>query len=105
MRDSGNLAIESQRRQREDPMSEYMSQADRDRIEKYERVEQLRLLVEEIRAEERERKRKKAERKEAKRASSAEKKKEKRKNDDRKRKKHSRERSKAKSMKTHRSDR
>jgi uncharacterized Zn finger protein len=67
MRDSGNIAIESQRRSREDPMTEYMNKNDRDRLEKYERVEQLKLLVEEIRAEERDRKRRKEERKQAKR--------------------------------------
>lgn len=70
MWESGNLAIESQRRTREDPMAEYAAQKDRDRLEKYERVQQLKLLVEEIRSEERERKRLKHERKESRRSSS-----------------------------------
>lgn len=91
MRDCGNLAIESQRRTREDPMSEYMSQTDRDRMAKYERVEQLRLLVEEIRAEERERKRRKEERKAVKRKRSSSEEKSKRyfKDKDKKKRKHS----------------
>ncbi len=79
MWESGNLAIESQRRTREDPMADYAAQKDRDRLEKYERVEQLKILVEEIRAEERERKRLKHERKESRHSSSSAKEKSKRK--------------------------
>lgn len=63
MRQSGNLAVERQRQSREDPMSRFVSEREQRREEKYARVEQLMLLVDEIRAEEAERKRRKEEKK------------------------------------------
>lgn len=67
MRDSGNLNVEMQRRFREDPMAQVLTAKQQLRKEKYERVEYLKRLVDEIRSEERERKRQKSERKELKR--------------------------------------
>lgn len=63
MRQSGNLAVERQRQSREDPMSRFVSEREQRREEKYARVEQLMLLVDEIRVEEAERKRHKEEKK------------------------------------------
>jgi hypothetical protein len=51
MRLSGNLQLDSERRSREDPMTNY-STSSRKRDLKYERVEFLKSLVDEIRKEE-----------------------------------------------------
>ncbi len=61
MRLSGNVNIDKERQIREDPMARFVSSKQREREEKYERVELLKRLVDEIREEERERKRRKEE--------------------------------------------
>lgn len=58
---SGNLQLDSERRCREDPMSNYSSSAKREH--KYERVEFLKSLVDDIRREEMLRNTKKSKRK------------------------------------------
>jgi retinitis pigmentosa 9 protein len=57
LRDTGNVKLDAQRQAREDPMSKFVAKRVMEKEEKYERVAQLRALVEEIREEERERKR------------------------------------------------
>lgn len=66
MRESGSINVEMQRRFREDPMAQTLTAKQHKRKEKYERVDYLKQLVEEIRVEERERKRHKSEKKELK---------------------------------------
>jgi hypothetical protein len=60
----GNLDIENERLNREDPMNLYVGAFDHELEEKYKRVERLKELLEEVREEERERKRRKQEKKE-----------------------------------------
>jgi retinitis pigmentosa 9 protein len=64
----GNILLDSERQAREDPMSRFVAKKLKDRQEKYERVEQLKILVEEIRREEAERKRKKKHKEEKKKS-------------------------------------
>ena len=52
MSKSGNDRIDSQRQVREDPMSRFVSKESKRRQEKYEWVEQLKVLMEQIRQEE-----------------------------------------------------
>ncbi len=56
MRDVGNIKLDSQRQTREDPMSLFVQTREVRREEKYERVQQLMILMDEIRKEEIERK-------------------------------------------------
>ena len=64
---SGNVALDVQRRSREDPMSTFVQTTnDPERQEKLQRVAYLKQLLEEIREEERERKRKKMEKRDRK---------------------------------------
>ena len=51
----GNLVLDSERQAREDPMSIFVAKKAKERQEKYERGEQLKLIVDEIRSEEAER--------------------------------------------------
>lgn len=72
---NGNVIIDSERQAREDPMCSFVAKKVVERKEKYERVRQLMLIMEEIRAEEKERKANKKRRKEKKRKSSTKEKK------------------------------
>eukprot|EP01041_Mallomonas_annulata_P000416 gene416-752_t len=66
----GNVVLDSERQAREDPMCTFVARKAEERREKYERVKQLMVIMEEIRMEERERlrkKKKKNEKKEKKR--------------------------------------
>jgi retinitis pigmentosa 9 protein len=60
----GNFLLDSERQAREDPMAMFVASRSKDRDEKYARVEELKLIVEQIRKEERERKKRKAEKNE-----------------------------------------
>lgn len=60
----GNFLLDSERQAREDPMAKFVATRSKEREEKYARVEELKLIVEQIRKEEAERKKRKAERKE-----------------------------------------
>ena len=68
MRDTGNIKLDSQRQTREDPMSLFVQTREVRREEKYERVQQLMILMDEIRKEEIERKARKQEKKKIKHA-------------------------------------
>eukprot|EP01038_Epipyxis_sp_PR26KG_P009118 gene9118-12299_t len=69
MRISGNIRLDSERQEREDPMSSFVLQKMQARNEKYARVEELKALLDTIREEEKARKIKKKNKKDKKKVS------------------------------------
>ena len=59
----GNFLLDAERQAREDPMSEFVAKKLQERQLRHDRVEQLKLIVEDIRREEKERKKRKREEK------------------------------------------
>jgi retinitis pigmentosa 9 protein len=64
----GNFLLDTERQAREDPMAKFVASRSKEREEKYARVEELKLIVEQIRKEERDRKKRKSDKRDLKRS-------------------------------------